>query len=61
MAATTHDCTPIAIPSAWVELGKLSNRCETIHADKSGHFVWVDRPDVIVAAPERVLEQLRED
>lgn len=44
-----------------VELGQLSSRCETMDADKSGHFVWVDRPDVMMAALDRVLEQVRAD
>ncbi|MEO1133158.1 MAG: hypothetical protein AAFX40_10685 [Cyanobacteria bacterium J06639_1] len=44
-----------------VQLGQLSSRCQTIPADKSGHFVWVDRPDVMMKALDRVLEQVGMD
>ncbi|MEO0802958.1 MAG: alpha/beta hydrolase [Cyanobacteria bacterium J06642_2] len=43
-----------------VALSKLSSRCESMSADASGHFVWVDRPDVILKAVDRVLEQVQE-
>jgi pimeloyl-ACP methyl ester carboxylesterase len=32
------------------QLLKLSSHCERRSADGSSHFVWVDRPDVIIAA-----------
>ncbi|MEA5595608.1 alpha/beta hydrolase [Rivularia sp. UHCC 0363] len=33
-----------------VELCKLSTNCLQLEASKSDHFVWIDRPDVIVDA-----------
>lgn len=40
------------------ELGKLSTDCLQVEASKSGHFVWIDQPDVIVDAVSTVLKRL---
>lgn len=39
------------------ELIKLSSNCIQIHTNNSGHFVWIDEPDVIVTAVKMVLEK----
>ncbi|MEA5576120.1 alpha/beta hydrolase [Anabaena sp. UHCC 0451] len=36
----------------------LSTNCEQLLATKSGHFVWIDEPEVILAAVRRVLEKV---
>lgn len=41
-----------------VELGNLSTDCLQVEASKSGHFVWVDQPDVIVDAVRTVLDKI---
>ncbi|MEE3717247.1 hypothetical protein V2H45_10855 [Tumidithrix elongata RA019] len=41
-----------------LELLKLSTNCVHLQADKSGHFVWVDRPDVMIDAVKIVLEKV---
>jgi pimeloyl-ACP methyl ester carboxylesterase len=38
-------------------LQKLSTNTISIKADRSSHFVWLDRPDTIVAAVELLLKQ----
>lgn len=43
-----------------VKLGQLSSRCAIMEAQASGHFVWVDRPDVMLTAVERILTQVNE-
>jgi pimeloyl-ACP methyl ester carboxylesterase len=40
------------------ELLKLSTDCTQLSATKSGHFVWVDEPEVILEAVKTVLEKL---
>ncbi|HAA33083.1 MAG TPA: alpha/beta hydrolase [Cyanobacteria bacterium UBA8553] len=42
------------------ELLKLSTDCTQLQATQSGHFVWVDEPEVIVAAIQQVLQRLRD-
>ncbi|MFP4099592.1 hypothetical protein [Coleofasciculus sp.] len=37
------------------ELLKLSSNCTQIAATRSGHFVWVDEPEIIVAAIQTIL------
>jgi pimeloyl-ACP methyl ester carboxylesterase len=37
----------------------LSSRCELIHADQSTHFVWIDQPEVMEKAIDRVVEMGR--
>lgn len=41
-----------------VELLKLSTNCTQVQASKSGHFVWVDQPDVIIDAVKIVLNKI---
>ena len=41
-----------------VELGNLSTDCLQVEASQSGHFVWVDQPDVIVDAVRTVLDKI---
>lgn len=41
------------------ELLKLSSDCVQLQAEKSGHFVWVDQPDVVVKAVKLVLEKVQ--
>jgi pimeloyl-ACP methyl ester carboxylesterase len=40
------------------ELLNLSNNCIQIPAEHSGHFVWVDEPEMLVKAIKMILEQL---
>jgi pimeloyl-ACP methyl ester carboxylesterase len=42
------------------QLAKLSTRCSQISADRSGHFVWIDQPELIVEAAKRVLNLAQE-
>lgn len=37
---------------------KLSTNCSQLQARKSGHFVWVDQPEVIVIAIQEILQKL---
>jgi pimeloyl-ACP methyl ester carboxylesterase len=39
------------------ELLHLSTRCVTLPAHQSGHFVWIDQPDVLVDAVKWVIDQ----
>ncbi len=39
------------------QLLRLSSRCVQLPADKSGHFVWVDQPNVIVQAVKLLLDK----
>jgi pimeloyl-ACP methyl ester carboxylesterase len=41
-----------------VDLLKLSTNCTQLQAGKSGHFVWVDQPDVIIDAVKIVLDKV---
>lgn len=41
-----------------IELLKLSTNCTQLQASKSGHFVWVDQPDVIIDAVKIVLNKV---
>ncbi|NJL10139.1 MAG: alpha/beta hydrolase [Calothrix sp. SM1_7_51] len=41
-----------------VELLKLSNDCTQMQANKSSHFVWVDEPEIIVAAIKIILDKI---
>ncbi|MDY6781434.1 MAG: alpha/beta hydrolase [Cyanobacteriota bacterium] len=40
-----------------VELSKLSTNCTQLKAERSGHFVWVDEPDVIIEAVKLILDK----
>lgn len=40
------------------QLLKLSTRCTQLNASQSGHFVWVDQPEVMLKAVQLILEQL---
>ena len=40
------------------ELLKLSTDCTQLSATKSGHFVWVDEPEVMIEAVKTVLEKI---
>lgn len=37
---------------------KLSTNCSQLQAKKSGHFVWVDQPEIIVIAIQEILQKL---
>jgi pimeloyl-ACP methyl ester carboxylesterase len=41
-----------------VELCKLSTDCLQVEASKSGHFVWIDQPDVILDAVRTLLDKI---
>jgi len=41
------------------EFIKLSTNCIQLHAERSGHFVWVDQPDVIINAVKLLLKQVK--
>jgi pimeloyl-ACP methyl ester carboxylesterase len=41
------------------ELLKLSTTCSQLQASQSGHFVWTDQPDVIIAAVEQILVEIK--
>jgi len=41
------------------ELLKLSTDCTQIQATRSGHFVWVDRPEVIIEAIQKLLDKIK--
>ena len=41
------------------ELLSLSQNSEQIIAAKSGHFIIIDRPDVVIAAIRRVVQSVR--
>ncbi|MGB8816245.1 MAG: alpha/beta hydrolase, partial [Minisyncoccia bacterium] len=41
-----------------LELGKLSRDFLQIQADKSGHFVWMDQPDVMIDAVRILLDKI---
>lgn len=41
-----------------LELVNLSTDCLQIEANKSGHFVWIDQPDVIVNAVRIVIDKI---
>lgn len=43
------------------QLLKLSTNCVQLQAKQSGHFVWVDQPDVMVTAVKLILEKLERD
>ena len=43
------------------ELLKLSPDCTQLQATKSGHFVWVDEPEIIVVAIQQLLDKLKCD
>ena len=38
-----------------VQLGNLSTNCLQVDASKSGHFVWVDQPELIVDAVKTII------
>lgn len=40
------------------QLSKISTNCTQIQANKSGHFVWVDEPEVILVAIKEILQKL---
>uniref|UniRef100_B8HT43 Alpha/beta hydrolase fold protein n=1 Tax=Cyanothece sp. (strain PCC 7425 / ATCC 29141) TaxID=395961 RepID=B8HT43_CYAP4 len=39
------------------QLKSLSANCIQLNAEKSGHFVWVDQPEVIITAVKLLLQQ----
>ena len=39
------------------QLMALSTQCKQLQADKSGHFVWVDQPELIVQAVQKILNK----
>jgi pimeloyl-ACP methyl ester carboxylesterase len=41
-----------------IQLMQLSTRSHQIHATKSGHFVWIDQPEIMVEAIEWVIAEL---
>jgi pimeloyl-ACP methyl ester carboxylesterase len=41
-----------------VELLNLSTNCTQLQANNSGHFIWVDQPDVIIDAVKIVLNKV---
>jgi hypothetical protein len=41
-----------------IDLCNLSTSCLQLQAKRSGHFVWIDQPDVIVEAVKIVLNQV---
>nr|WP_228061147.1 MULTISPECIES: alpha/beta hydrolase [unclassified Coleofasciculus] len=41
-----------------INLCNLSTDCLQIKADKSGHFVWTDQPDIIIDAVKIVLDKV---
>jgi pimeloyl-ACP methyl ester carboxylesterase len=41
------------------ELMQLSTNCTQIQANNSGHFVWIDQPEMIVTAVRMVLEKIQ--
>lgn len=43
-----------------LELSKLSPNLIQIEANKSSHFVWVDRPDTIATAVKAILNKIQE-
>jgi hypothetical protein len=40
------------------ELYNLSTNCLQVEANQSGHFVWIDQPNIIVDAVKIVLNQI---
>jgi hypothetical protein len=44
-----------------IELLKLSSDCMQIQATQSGHFVWIDEPEIIVMAIQQLVEKLNCD
>jgi pimeloyl-ACP methyl ester carboxylesterase len=40
------------------ELMHLSTNCTQIQAHNSGHFIWIDEPEMIITAVEMVLEKI---
>jgi pimeloyl-ACP methyl ester carboxylesterase len=53
-----------AMEEGWDEsvrdLARLSTNSEVIAAEKSGHLIYVDQPDLIVDSVRRVLQKIRE-
>ncbi len=41
-----------------INLCNLSTNCLQLEANRSGHFVWIDQPDVIVDAVKSVLDKV---
>ncbi|MBF2067780.1 MAG: alpha/beta hydrolase [Calothrix sp. C42_A2020_038] len=37
------------------EIMKLSTNCTQIHANNSGHFIWIDEPEIIVRAVKIII------
>lgn len=42
------------------QLQTLSSRCVQLNADQSGHFVWIDQPDVIIHAVQILLKDINQ-
>ena len=40
------------------QLLKLSTDCTQLQANRSGHFVWIDEPEIILAAIQKLLQKL---
>lgn len=43
------------------KLLKLSTNCHQLPATKSSHFVWVDEPEIIVAAIQEILHKIQSE
>jgi pimeloyl-ACP methyl ester carboxylesterase len=41
------------------EIMKLSTNCTQIQANNSGHFVWIDEPEIIATAVKIIIENLQ--
>ena len=41
-----------------LELSQLSTDCLQVEASQSGHFVWVDQPDLLVKAVKTVINKI---
>jgi pimeloyl-ACP methyl ester carboxylesterase len=41
-----------------LELLQLSSNCSQIQASQSGHFVWVDQPDILIDAVKQMLANI---
>jgi hypothetical protein len=44
-----------------LDLAKVSTNSQQLLAQQSSHFVWIDRPDVMVAAVEKMIEMSLSD
>ena len=44
-----------------IDLLKLSSDCTQVQATQSGHFVWIDEPEIIVMAIQQIVDKLKRD